>query len=75
MELFLERNSTNSFCIDYHLHLLSQETDNMRASIATIATLTSQIVHAQSGMNMFPGSMVSGSMLTCQSGARSLLDE
>ncbi|KAJ5061055.1 hypothetical protein J3E74DRAFT_405923 [Bipolaris maydis] len=40
----------------------------MRASIAIIATLTSQIVHAQSGMDMFPGSMAFGSMVTCQNG-------
>ncbi|XP_014556629.1 hypothetical protein COCVIDRAFT_99271 [Bipolaris victoriae FI3] len=40
----------------------------MRASIAIIATITGQIVHAQFGMDMFPGSMVSGSMVTCQSG-------
>ncbi|EUC43150.1 hypothetical protein COCMIDRAFT_38881 [Bipolaris oryzae ATCC 44560] len=40
----------------------------MRASIAIIATITSQIVHAQFGMDMFPGSMISGSMATCQDG-------
>lgn len=75
LELLLETNSANSFYIDYHIHLPSQETDNMRVSIAIIATITGQIVHAQFGMDMLPGSMVSGSMVTCQSGAFSLSDE